>query len=117
MDSSRRVLVIGGASDTETVLKAVLEPRGATVERSRSQRVAARTNADSSPEVVVIDLDAEPEESSSWHRWNQSNRVLIGSAHPVTIGSEERFLSKPFQYPVLVRMIEELLNARPSSSD
>ena len=115
MDSSRRVLVIGGASDTETVLKAVLEPRGTTVERSRLHRVAGQGGSGNSPEVVVIDLDSEPEVSSMTSRWHQSTRVLIGSDHPDTIASEERFLSKPFQYPELVQLIEELLDARPAA--
>ena len=113
MDSSRRVLVIGGASDTETVLKAVLEPRGATVERSRLNRTSERNQ--SSPEVVVIDLDTESEAGAVPFQWSESKRVLIGSDHPSTIASKERFLSKPFQFPELVKVIEELLNSRPAA--
>ena len=109
-----RVLVIGGASDTETVLKAVLEPRGTTVQRSRTHHVVCQPVTTTSPEVVVIDMDAEPEAVSLTDRWRQSHRVLIGTDQPPVIASKERFLSKPFQYPELVQVIEELLNFRPA---
>lgn len=105
----RRVLVVGGASDTETVLKAVLEPRGTSVERSRGPRYQT------SPEVVVIDLDAEQDSQSAFVQWQNSNRVLIGSVLPQSIGQDDRFLSKPFQFPELVRVIEELLDTRPAA--
>ncbi|MBS0203769.1 MAG: hypothetical protein JSS49_12765 [Planctomycetes bacterium] len=114
MDALRRVLVIGGASDTETVLKAVLEPRGATVERSRSHRAKSRSAAGPSPEVVVIDLDAE-HDSGVAACWQKSNRVFIGSNFPTSIAADDRFLSKPFQFPELVKVIEELLEARPAA--
>ncbi len=112
MDVLRRVLVIGGASDTETVLKAVLEPRGTTVERSRSQSAVSRCAAGPSPEVVLIDLDTEQDANLATSRWKQSNRVLIGSDLPPSIAADERFLSKPFQFPELIRLIEELLESR-----
>ena len=121
MDGSRRVLVVGGASDTETVLKAVLEPRGATDERSRGHRAhscsATRSSpaAENSPEVVVIDLDLEQDAEFAASRWRQSNRVLIGSYLPRFISADERFLAKPFQFPELVEVIEELLDARPAA--
>ena len=115
MDVLRRVLVIGGASDTETVLKAVLEPRGTQVERSRSQIAVSRHSTGSSPEVVVIDLDTEQNADQVTSRWRQSNRVLIGSDLPQFIAADERFLSKPFQFPELVRVIEELLESRPAA--
>ena len=113
MDALRRVLVIGGASDTETVLKAVLEPRGATVERSRSHRAVSRSVAGPSPEVVIIDLDAE-HDSEVATCWQQANRVFIGSDSPSSIASADRFLAKPFQFPELVKVIEDLLQARPA---
>lgn len=108
MDDSRRVVVVGGASDTETVLKAVFEPRGARVERSRTARRPAKP---SRTDVVVIDLDAHDDSQS---QEPQPYRVLIGSHTPASILSGDRFLSKPFQYPELVRTIEELLNSRPA---
>jgi hypothetical protein len=59
-------------------------------------------------------MDAEPEAVSLTDRWRQSHRVLIGTDQPPVIASKERFLSKPFQYPELVQVIEELLNFRPA---
>jgi hypothetical protein len=116
VNSSPRVLVIDGASDTETVLKAVLEPRGTTVERSRGHRAAARFERLASPEVVVIDLDAEPEGRRASMPWQRASRVLLGSHQPQGgIADTERFLSKPFQFPELVRLIEELLADRPAA--
>lgn len=110
MNSSPRVLVIDGSSDTETVLKAVLEPRGTSVGRHRNHRLASRLDASSSPEVVVIDLDAEPDALRMASPWQNSPRVLLGSHRPPVTGHGERFLAKPFQYPELVRLIEELLD-------
>jgi CheY-like chemotaxis protein len=109
------VLVVGGASDTETVLKAVLEPRGATVERTRGLPVPSRSAEAASPNVVVIDLDAERDTESVKFRWKESSRVLIGSRLPTFISADERFLEKPFQFPELVQVIEELLDARPAA--
>jgi len=114
VDALRRVLVVGGVSDTETVLKAVLEPRVATVEHSRGQRHPASVKGPS-PEVVVIDLDSEQDAETAALRWHQSNRVLIGSDLPATISDDDRFLAKPFQYPELVKVIVELLEARPAA--
>lgn len=110
MNSLPRVLVIDGSSDTETVLKAVLEPRGTSVGRHRNHRFASRLDASSSPEVVVIDLDAEPDALRTASPWQNSLRVLLGSHRPSSTAHGERFLAKPFQYPELVRLIEELLD-------
>lgn len=110
MDVMRRVVVVGGSSDTETVLKAVFEPRGATVHRSKTVN---RPLSGSSSDVVVIDLDAE--QGLDGATSSQSHRVLIGSRLPDAIGDGERFLAKPFHYPELVRMIEELLDAKPAA--
>lgn len=113
MDFSQRVLVIGGTSDTATVLKAVFEPRGATVERTRNHVPAPSTQFAS--EVVVIDLDQQQDVEPSATASHRSNRVLIGSDTPSRIAPDERFLAKPFHYPELVKMIEELLVARPTA--
>ena len=115
MDALRRVLVIGGASDTDTVLKAVLEPRGTRVERRRSHCAAVRGEVRSLPRVVVIDIDAEPDAASAMWQWPSSGRVLIGSQEPPAIAKTERFLAKPFQFPELVRVIEDLLAHQPAA--
>lgn len=109
MNLSPRVLVIDESSDTETVLKAVLEPRGTSVGRRRNHRFAPRLDTSLSPEVVVIDLDAEPDALQTASPWQNSPRVLLGSHRPPIATQSERFLAKPFEYPELVRLIEELL--------
>jgi hypothetical protein len=111
---SQRVLVIGGVSDTATVLQAVFEPRGATVERSRTHRPSP-ANTRFSSEVIVIDLDAEQDFEPQADCSLVSSRILIGSDTPKRIAPDERFLSKPFQYPELVKAIEELLSTRPAA--
>lgn len=115
MNSSPRVLVIDGSSDTETVLKAVLEPRGTSVGRRRNHRFASRLDTSASPEVVVIDLDAEPDALQTVSPWQHSPRVLLGSHRPQVTAPSERFLAKPFQYPELVRLIQELLDERAAA--
>jgi hypothetical protein len=63
---------------------------------------------------VVIDIDQQQDEPSATVS-HGANRVLIGSDTPSRIAPEERFLAKPFHYPELVKMIEELLVARPNA--
>lgn len=119
VDALRRVVVVGGASDTATVLQAVFESRGATVQRLRN---AQTLSADAS-EVIVIDLDAEqgvhsnpqPSNLQPTNPQPTPSRVLIGSRIPEAITSSERFLAKPFHYPELVKMIEELLDAKATA--
>ncbi len=106
------VLVIDGASDTEAVLKAVLEPRGTHVERSRGSVLRRTTDEESAPDVVVIDLDDDTAGSTA-SQFPESHRILIGSVK-TKVESGDRFLSKPFQYPELLQTIEDLLALRPA---
>ena len=115
MISSPRVLVIDESSDMETVLRAVLEPRGTSVGRRRNQRDAFQAVSSSPPEVVVIDLDGESATQPPTAAWQGSPRVLLGTHRPATTHQRERFLEKPFQYPELVRVIEELLEGRDAA--
>jgi len=113
-----RVLVIDESSDTETVLRAVLEPRGTAVERSRRHTAATRSEVDSVfQDVIVIDLDADPQslQSVSAQAGSHSRRVVLGSQHPPRDVPCDRFLSKPFQYPELIRVVEELLEDRKAA--
>lgn len=108
MNSAPHVLVIDGTSDTEAVLKAVLEPRGTQVERTRGIHVQKRTDDSAAPDVVVIDLD-EASAAASASQFGDSRRILIGSIE-TPVNDQDRFLSKPFQYPDLLRTIEDLLS-------
>ncbi|WP_157605589.1 hypothetical protein [Schlesneria paludicola] len=112
MNSAPHVLVIDGTSDTEAVLKAVLEPRGAQVERARSALVHRRADDLASPHVVVIDLD-EASGDATASRFGESHRILIGSVK-TSVDKGDRFLSKPFQYPELLQTIEDLLALPPA---
>ena len=113
MNSAPHVLVIDGTSDTEAVLKAVLEPRGTHVERTRGTVVRQRVDEMSSPHVVVIDLDDESADATA-SCFGESHRILIGSVK-TAVDEGDRFLSKPFQYPELLRTIEDLLALPPAA--
>lgn len=109
VSTSPRVLVIDGQPDTEAVLKAVLEPRGARVDWSRQTAAAPSTQPEAPPHVVVIDLDDQPRNSRIDGTKASGGRILIGS-HRVTMGrSNDLFLEKPFQFPELISAIEGLL--------
>lgn len=109
MSTSPRVLVIDGEPDTEAVLKAVLEPRGARVDWSRQARTTGSPELDVPPEVVVIDLDDQPRNGEIDGTAASGGRILIGS-HRVPIGrTNDLFLEKPFQFPELISAIEGLL--------
>jgi CheY-like chemotaxis protein len=99
--------VIDGTSDTEAVLKAVLEPRGAQVERTRGTLARRRIDESSAPHVVVIDLDDESADATK-SCFEESHRILIGST-TAQVDVNDRFLAKPFQYPELLKAIEDLL--------
>lgn len=110
VNSTPHVLVIDDASDTEIVLKAVLEPRGATVERSRGHFLDSYIERVASPDVLVIDLDAGANASDSREAWSQLPQVLIGTSPPVVSSQRATFIEKPFQYPELVRVIQQFLD-------
>lgn len=113
VNSAPHVLMIDGTSDTEAVLKAVLEPRGTLVERARGSVVRQRAEELSTTRVVVIDMDDESSHTTAAY-FGESHRVLIGSVK-TSVNDGDRFLSKPFQYPELLRTIEDLL-ALPKAS-
>ena len=112
MNSAPHVLVIDGTSDTEAVLKAVLEPRGTQVERTRGPIVRQRIDMPP-PQVVVIDLDDESAKATA-SCFGDSHRILIGSVK-TTVDAGDRFLAKPFQYPDLLQTIEDLLALPPAA--
>lgn len=111
MSISPRVLVIDGQSDTEAVLKAVLEPRGARVDWSRQAAAAPSSELEAPPHVVVIDLDDQPRNSRIDGTSASGGRILIGSHRVNVANSSDLFLEKPFQFPELISAIEGLLAA------
>lgn len=109
----RRVLVVDPESATEEVLKAVFEPKGLQVDRVQDLN-SPRRHGSALPSLLVIDDDGLSTEPAQTNEWGSVPRVIIGSARlPAnTIGKRQRYLQKPFQYPELIRMIDQLLAER-----
>ena len=59
MTGKQHVLVVDGLSETEEVLRAVLEPRGLSVDRVRST-ASEELAAHFRPSVMVLHVDEEP---------------------------------------------------------
>ena len=110
-----RVMVVDGLTETEEVLRAVLEPRGMQVMRIRSGPNSERTQPADRPSVVVLH---EPERSASERAtlaghtrdWGEVPCVVIGRAHHQVPPSNpmRRYLSQPFHYSELLTAIESL---------
>jgi hypothetical protein len=111
--ATKRVLVVDGLSETEEVLRAVLEPRGLSVDRIRSaaaEELAARRR----PSVMVLHLDEDPAPAASPAGWQNVPRIVIGATKVADTGPPacgEHYLEQPFQYGELIRTIERLLAA------
>lgn len=118
MASGQRVLVVDGLSETEEVLRAVLEPRGLIVDRVRGYQNDHKPPGNGSPHVVVLhDGDTEAAHTRL-ESWSDVPRVIIGSAHiPAPLGTShsacDQYLQKPFQYGELIQAIERLLDGLP----
>ena len=117
MASSQRVLVVDGLTETEQVLKAVLEPRGLQVNRIRSAGKGNALQDDRPPDVVVFHADETSPNATDAVPWQNVPRVIIGTAHlPAEDGhagnSKDRHLRNPFQYAELIQAIEGLLDQR-----
>jgi CheY-like chemotaxis protein len=111
--AKQRVLVVDGLSETEEVLRAVLEPRGLSVDRIRSA-ASEELVAKRRPSVMVLHLDEDPAPTAALAGWQNVPRVVIGAtkvddARGASAG--EHFLEQPFQYGELIRTIERLLAA------
>ena len=112
MSKGQRVLVIDGQSETEEVLKAVLEPQGLQVNRIRETESAGRIQDDESPNVVVMDADASHGNHDRFQHFGEVPRVVIGSAQFRSLPDQpagDHYLQKPFQYRELIQAIEGLL--------
>jgi CheY-like chemotaxis protein len=111
--AQQRVLVVDGLSETEEVLRAVLEPRGLTVDRVRragTEELATKRR----PSVVVLHVDQEPAQAAAPAGWQNVPRILIGATKlndACEAPAGEHYLEHPFQYGELIRTIEHLLSA------
>lgn len=106
MNASPRVLLIDGSADTEAVVRAVLEPRGMSVARTRSHGIESN-RTDAFPDVVVLDLDDLTDTTEE--TWCDTHQVLLGSTRVEVTNPHARFLEKPFHYPELIQVLEDLL--------
>ncbi len=109
MTDGQRVVVVDSESATEEVLKAVLEPRGLRVDRVVD---LMSQPACSPPTLLVIDDEKLSAEIWSSSGWAGVPRVVIGSARldGDSDGDSRQYLQKPFQYPELIRLIDQLLS-------
>jgi hypothetical protein len=109
----QHVLVVDGLSETEEVLRAVLEPRGLLVDRIRSaatDELAAHVR----PSVMVLHVDEDPAPTAAPEGWQRVPRIVIGSTKindACETCAGEHYLEQPFQYGELIRTIEQLLAA------
>ncbi len=119
MLSEQHVLVVDGISETEEVLKTVLEPRGFHVNRILSSNSTEASEKSHAPNVVILheeNLDSCSQENSNW---NHCSKVIIGRAElprrsPSLIDGNmtdgnSKYLPAPFQYKELIGAIENLL--------
>jgi len=106
------VLLVDGLSETEEVLKAVLEPRGLHVDHVSHPPCDGSGRSTSPPNVLVIHEDDSPRSRSHGNGWGQIPRVIIGSAKIAPASDDHRrYLREPFQYRELVLAIEQLLTS------
>ena len=118
MTHGPRVLVVDNVSDTEEVLRAVLEPRGVQVERI-SQREGALPPATARPPALLV-IDSE--ETAAPHQrptsWEHVPQVILGTARlppRETAGCDQEYLRKPFHYAELIQAIDRLITAQETS--
>jgi CheY-like chemotaxis protein len=107
----QHVLVVDGLSETEEVLRAVLEPRGLSVDRIRSA-ATDELAAHARPSVMVLHVDEDPAPTAAPEGWQRVPRIVIGSTKindACEAAAEEHYLEQPFQYGELIRKIERLL--------
>ena len=115
MVSGQRVLVVNGQSETEEVLKAILEPRGIQIDRLQGEynHAVHAGSANDSPHLVVVhekSIDAPVATHSNTAKHQNIPRVIIGSAvMPPALERNQHYLQHPFQYSELIQAIEQLL--------
>ncbi len=113
---AQRVLVVDGLSETEEVLRAVLEPKGLEVDRVRGADTGVfsrgRLGAKKRPSLVVLHVEDGRALIPTSDGWQDVPRIVIGATKdgsPSRLAAVEHHLEKPFQYGELIRTIERLL--------
>lgn len=87
MPSRSQVLVVDRQTDMRDVLRAVLEPRGVSVDRVTPGEAAhlntahgnpAASETQTAPQLLVIDADASTAAVSAMQRWPQVPCIVVG---------------------------------------
>ena len=80
---AQRVLVVDGLSETEAVLRAVLEPKGLEVDRVRGVSTGVfsrgRLAAKERPSLVVLHVEDGPVPIPTPDGWQDVPRIIIGA--------------------------------------
>lgn len=114
MVHGQRVLVVDGMHEIQEVLETVLAPRGLRVDWVRTHVQSIQGERADQPDILVIDAEASPLASAGANRvWNNVPQVILGSDNAnLKANARHAHLSKPFQFPELIRAIERLLPAK-----
>lgn len=106
------VMLWGGQTETEEVLKAVFEPRGYTIRRwSQKASAGALSTMESHPPQLLV-VDQNDVTVPPCDRWSETPRIIIGkysAPRAAASGDACPMLSHPFDYRELVRAIESML--------
>ncbi|MFN0197318.1 MAG: hypothetical protein ACKVT0_11285 [Planctomycetaceae bacterium] len=114
------VMLWGGQTETEEVLRAVLEPRGYKISRfspkgtgeySSDFNPSNGENDISPPQLLVVDHDDATVPPCD--RWSGVPRIIIGKmkSRPAEglAGTRHKLFSHPFEYGELIHAIESML--------
>ena len=120
MSPTARVLIVDRSPESRDVLGSLLARRGADVLEAREASRGAELADAEHPDLIVVDV----EERQSVCEDSAARLVAAAARNDapiVVLGSIERsaspwatseFVAKPYQYPELIRRIEELLGSR-----
>jgi CheY-like chemotaxis protein len=110
----QRVLIVDGMHEIQQVLETVLAPRGLRVDWVRTHVQSIQGERADQPDILVIDAEASPLASAGANRvWKNVPQVILGSDEEnPKANARHAHLSKPFQFPELIRAIERLLPAK-----
>lgn len=117
MVHGQRVLIVDGMHEIQEVLETVLAPRGLRVDWVRSQAETLPGERADQPDILVIDAEASPFASAGANRvWKNVPQVILGAEDTEpNFNARHTHLSKPFQFPELIRAIERLLPAKKAA--
>ena len=120
MSPTARVLIVDRSRESRDVLSSLLARNGTEVLEARETSRAAQLAAAVQPDLIVVDA-----EGNNGICEDSAARLVAAAARNdapiVVLGAFKRsasrfptaeFVAKPYQYPALIRRIEELLGSR-----